>query len=322
MLPMSSCKIGPTAARGANSSTDKAAGKACSRGIRRGACTFGIFVAWAGPAKRAVESAGLEEGAGAMAKWKAFPGDGRAFHHDRAALKVAWKGLHRADTERWPADGAVQEAWALFHAGAFRAAVDAGLKAGGAGVTCANKAQTIYATYLEADEKRRRALLLEVVERARAQQAEQPKNANAHYWVGHALGRYSQDISIGRALAEGLGGRVKTALLATLELAPTHADALAALGAFHAEVIGKVGRLLAWTQGGDARVGVESFEQALALVPNSPTVLLECARGLPMIEGGQRQAQAAQLRAAAAAVVPQDAAEWLGVERARAERSA
>ncbi|MCM2254087.1 MAG: hypothetical protein NDJ94_00315 [Vicinamibacteria bacterium] len=256
-----------------------------------------------------------------MAKWRAFPGDDRAFHHDRSSLKKAWKGLHRADAEPWPAEAAVQEAWTLFHAGAFKAAVDAGLKAGGAGVTCANKAQTIYATYLEADEKRRRLLLLEVVERAQAQQAEQPKNANAYYWVGHALGRYSQDISIGRALAEGLGGRVKGALVATLELAPKHADALAALGAFHAEVIAKVGRLLAWTQGGDARAGVECFEQALALAPNSPTVLVECARGLPMIEGGKRQAQAAQLHAAAAAVVPQDAAEWLAVERARAERA-
>lgn len=256
-----------------------------------------------------------------MAKWKAFPGDDRAFRHDRSSLKKAWKGLHRADAEPWPADeAAAQEAWALFHAGAFEAAVDAGLKAGGAGVTCANKAQTIYATYLELDEKRRRALLLEVVERAQVQQAEQPKNANAHYWVGHALGRYSQDISIGRALAEGLGGRVKSALVATLERAPKHADALAALGAFHAEVIGKVGGLLAWTQGGDARAGVECFEQALALAPNSPTVLLESARGLPMLGGSKRKAQAAQLHAAAAAVVPQDAAEWLGVERAKTSR--
>lgn len=255
-----------------------------------------------------------------MAKWKAFPGDEAAFRTDPAGLKKHWARLHRADAEPWPKDEAVQAAWASFHAGAFRAAVDAGLKAGGAGVTCANKAQTIYATYLESDEKRRRALLLEVVERAQAQQASEPGNANAFYWQGHALGRYSQDISIGRALAEGLGGKVKAALEATLALAPKHADALAALGAFHAEVIGKVGRLLAWTQGGDAAAGIACFEQALELAPKSPTVLLECARGLPMIEGGKRRAQAAELHAAAAEVAPQDAAEWLGVERAKAER--
>lgn len=253
-----------------------------------------------------------------MARWKAFPGDGSAFRRDRASLKRAWNRLHRADLEPWPADEAVQQAWASFHAGDFKRAVEAGLETGGAGLTCANKAQTLYATYLAPDARRRLELLLEVVERSEAQQAEQPDNANAFYWQGHALGRYSQGISIGRALTQGLGPRLKGSLEATLQLAPKHADALAALGAFHAEVIGKVGRLLAWTQGADARVGVESFEQALELAPKSPTVLLECSRGLVMIEGAKRRPQAAKLHAAAAEVEPLDAAEWLAVEQARA----
>ena len=66
-------------------------------------------------------------------------------------------------------------AWALFHAGEFQKACEAGLKAGGAGITVANKAQAIYANYLEKSEKTKLALFLEVAERAEAQQTSEPR---------------------------------------------------------------------------------------------------------------------------------------------------
>ena len=91
-----------------------------------------------------------------------------------------------------------------------------------------------------------------MAERAEAQQAEDAKNANAYYWMAYALGRYSQGISVAKALAQGLGGKVKTALETAIKLAPKHADAHIALGTFHAEVIDKVGKLLGKTQGADA----------------------------------------------------------------------
>jgi hypothetical protein len=256
-----------------------------------------------------------------MARWKAFPGDARPFRHDAASLKKHWKRLHRADLEPWPREVEVREAWAHFHCGEFKRAVDAGLAAGGAGLACAHKAQTIYATYLESDEARRLELLLEVVERAEAQRDAEPDNANAHYWLAHALGRYSQGISVAVALARGLGGRVKGALDAALAIEPDHADALATLGSFHAEVIGKVGRLLARVQGADAGAGRECFQKARALAPHSPTVLVECARGLPLLDGAKGEQVAQGLWAAAAAVDPQDAAEWLAVEAVRRERA-
>ena len=53
---------------------------------------------------------------------------------------------------------------------------------------------------------------MEVAERAEAQQAAEPKNANAWYWQAYALGRYSQGISVAKALAQGLGSKVKNAL--------------------------------------------------------------------------------------------------------------
>ena len=160
-------------------------------------------------------------------------------------------------------------AWALFHAGEFQKATEAGLKAGGAGITVANKAQSIYANYLEKSEKTKLALFLEVAERAEAQQAEEPKNANAYYWQAYALGRYSQGISVAKALAQGLGSKVKTALETAIKLQPKHADAHIALGAFHAEVIDKVGSLLGRTQGASKDTGLADVQDRAQAQPDA-----------------------------------------------------
>ncbi len=254
-----------------------------------------------------------------MAKWTAFPYDNAAFIYDAASLKKHWARLHAGDAEPWPKDAAVVQAWILFHAGEFQKAAEAGLAAGGAGITVANKAQAIYANYLEKKEKAKLELLLEVAERAEAQQAEEPKNANAYYWQAYAIGRYSQGISVAKALAQGLGGKVKGALEKTIALAPKHADAHIALGAFHAEVIDKVGKLLGKTQGADTATGLAMFEQALKLNPSSAIAKIERANGLVMLEGDKRMKQAEALYAEAAACEPMDAMECLDVEMAREE---
>ncbi|MBH9579033.1 hypothetical protein [Inhella proteolytica] len=255
-----------------------------------------------------------------MAKWTAFPYDNSAFVQTPASLKKAWPKLHKGDAEPWPKDEAVQQAWIHFHAGDFKKAFDAGLKAGGsAGINCANKAQAIYANYLEKNEKTKLEMFLAVAQRAEALQAEDPANANAFYWQAYALGRYGQGISVAEALAEGLGVTIKSALETTIELAPKHADAHIALGTFHAEVIDKVGRLLARTQGADAATGLKMFEQALKLNPKSAIAMVERANGLVMIEGEKRMAEAEKLYADAAACEPIDAMDCLDIEMARAE---
>ena len=161
-----------------------------------------------------------------MAKWTAFPYDAADYHYDSAKLKRQWARLHAGDAEPLPKDDKVLAAWALFHAGEFQKAAEAGLKAGGAGVTVANKAQAIYANYIETSEKTKLALFQEVAERAEAQASAEPKNANAHYFMAYALGRYSQGISVAKALAQGLGSKVKGALETAIALSPQHADAL------------------------------------------------------------------------------------------------
>jgi hypothetical protein len=254
-----------------------------------------------------------------MAKWTAFPYDNGPYVYDAAALKKHWARLHAGDAEPLPKDDKVLAAWALYHAGEFQKACEAGLKAGGAGVTVANKAQAIHANYLEKSEKSKLALFLEVVERAEAQAATEPKNANAHYLLAYALGRYSQGISVAKALAQGYGAKVKTALETAIKLAPKHADAHIALGAFHAEVIDKVGKLLGKTQGADATTGLKLYKKALELNPSSAIARVEYANGLVMLEGDKRMKEAEALYAEAAACEPMDAMERLDVEMAKAE---
>jgi hypothetical protein len=254
-----------------------------------------------------------------MAKWTAFPYDNGDYVYDAAALKKKWARLHAGDAEPLPKDDKVLAAWALFHAGDFQKAYDAGLKAGGAGLTVANKAQAIYANYLEKSEKNKLVMLMEVAERAEGQQAEDPKNPNAHYWMAYALGRYSQGISVAKALAQGLGSKVKGALETTIKLQPKHADAHIALGSFHAEVIDKVGKLLGKTQGADAATGLKMYKQALVLNATSAIAMIEYANGLVMLEGERKMKDAEKLYADAAACEPMDAMERLDVEMAKEE---
>ena len=254
-----------------------------------------------------------------MVKWTAFPYDDADYSVTAAALKKRWSRLHTGDAEPLPKDAAVLAAWALFHCGDFQKAHDAGLKAGGDGITVANKAQAIYASYLEKSEKTRLAMFQEVAERAEAQAATEPGNASAHYWLAYALGRYSQGISVTKALAQGLGGKVKAALETTIKLQPRHADAHIVLGAFHAEVIDKVGKLLGRTQGADTATGLKMFQQALKLNPESAVAMTEYANGLVMLEGDKRMKEAEKLYAQAAACEAADAMERLDIEAAKAE---
>ena len=256
-----------------------------------------------------------------MAKgWAKFPYADGKYVHTAATLKKAWGRLHLGDQEPQPKDAAAVDAWIAFHAGDFERAAKAGLAAGGAGITVANKATAIYANYLEDDEKRKLALFEEVASRAEKQQAAEPGNANAFYWQAYALGRYAQGISIAKALAQGIGGKVKVALEKAIRLSPKHADAHVALAAYHAEVIDKVGSMIGGlTYGAKKDTALKLYETALKLVPASAIARIEYANGLVMLEGKKGLAKAEALYAEAAACEPLDAMERLDVELARTE---
>jgi len=254
------------------------------------------------------------------AKWKPFPHPAKAYLYAGEALKKNWGALHRGDCEPLPKDKAAQEAWRLFHAGQFGEAVAAGLEAGGAGITAANKAQMIYANSVETQEARRIALFEEVMKRAEAQAREEPKNANAYYHYAYAAGRYSQRISVAKALAQGYGGKIRTALEAALKLEPKHADAHIAMGTYHAEILDKVGALVGgFIYGANKDKGEEHFRKAIKFAPDSPIAHIEMANGLVLMFGKKMVEEAGRLYAKAAQITPRDAMEKLDVEAARAE---
>ena len=254
-----------------------------------------------------------------MPTWTAFPYAGE-YRFDAASVSEQWARLHRGDAEPLPRDTWLLQGWALFHNGEFQAASEAGLKLGGAGITLANKAQAIYANYLEPGEKARLDLFMEVAERAQAQAEREPDNPNAWYLHAYALGRYSQGISVAKALAQGLGSKVKQALEQTIRLAPRHADAHVALATFHAEVIDKVGSLIGgMTYGARRETGLKLFKEALHLNPESAIALIENANGMVMLQGDGSLDEATALYQRAAAATPLDATERLDVELARAE---
>ena len=251
--------------------------------------------------------------------WTPFPHEG-AFPFDADAVRKQWARLHLGDQEPLPQDPQVLDAWVLFHRGEFQQAFEAGLKAGPAGITVANKAACIYANYLEPKEKLKHEIFNEVAHRAAQQIADYPELANAYYWQGYALGRFSQGISVARALALGLGGKIKTAFETTIRLQPRHGDAHIALGTFHAEVIDKVGAMIGnMTYGAKKDVSLQLFQQGLALKPTSPIALMEYANALVILEGEERHEEATALYERAAATRPMDAMEQLDVDLAQAE---
>lgn len=237
---------------------------------------------------------------------------------DADRLSANWLRLHKGDAEPLPTQADLLQAWVMFHNGEFQRATHAGLLLGDAGMNLANKATCIYANYLEPSEQRREALLLEAAARAEALQSRQPENPGAWYWQAYALGRYSQGISVAKALANGLGARIKSALEKAIERAPNHADAHLALAAFHAEVIDKVGHLIGrMTYGATAEAGLDLYRRAHQLNPDSAITLTEHARGLLMLEGRRQLGMATELQEKAAAIEPLDVMEQIYLETAR-----
>ncbi|WP_028604582.1 hypothetical protein [Ottowia thiooxydans] len=237
---------------------------------------------------------------------------------DANTLPAHWQRLHVLDCEPLPQDPLLLQGWALLHAGDFEKAELTGLSAGLPGISLANRAASAYATLIESREKARLDLFQRIQARSRAHAAEEPDNPNAWFWQGYALTRYSQGIHVARALAQGLGAQILTALNKTLELAPDHVYAHLTLGSFHAEVIEKVGALIgAMTYGARAETSLAHFREAQRLAPDSAAVMVNYADALVSLEGEARLAEATRLYEQAAGMTPRDAVERLWVELAR-----
>jgi tetratricopeptide (TPR) repeat protein len=250
--------------------------------------------------------------------WIDFPHHEDAYVRDAAGLQRDWARLHAGDCEPFPVRDVLVEAWIAYHAGDFQRAKKLGLTVGLDGYAVAHKASCTYASYLETNEKRKFDLFEEVAERCDRQQAEQPDNPAAWYWQALALGRYSQGVSVVKALTHGIAPKVRAGFERAIALAPAHADAHIGLGVFHGEIIANVGTLIGGlTYGARKEECYRAFHEALRLNPASPNAHIEYANALLKLEGKKKMEEAVALYRQAAALVPADAKERLEVELAK-----
>lgn len=272
----------------------------------------------------------------AKSSWASFPHDAKSFAYAGDALRKAWPKLHAGDTEPFPdaaraamliaaagknapkglsADAlstALQEAWRAFHRGDFKAAFDAGQALGPAGASVAVKALGIHATYLVDDDGERLKRFEQAASIAEVAVKVLPDEANSHYRHAFALGRYSQGLSIAKALKAGIAGKVRTALEAALDRSPKHAEAHTAMALYHAEIIGKVGGMIGGlTYGAKSAEAEKHIAAALKLTPQSPIAHIEHGNVLMLLHGDKKEAAAAGEYEKAAKLKPIDAMEAL-----------
>jgi hypothetical protein len=281
--------------------------------------------------------------AGKKSGWAAFPHDAKHYDYSGEKLKKSWVALHAGDCEPFPdakratallaalakppkgLDAAqlseqLQDAWRAFHHGDFEHAYKVGESLGPLGASVACKAMGVHATYLLDDDAERLRRFDTIAKLAESAAGVLPGEANTHYRRAFALGRYSQGISIGKALTMGLAGKVRSSLDAALKLAPKHAEAHTALGIYHAEVINKVGAMIGGlTYGAKASEAEAHMKTALKLTPDSPIAHIEHGNLLLLLYGSKKEDAAAEAFETAGKLKPHDAMEKLDQEYAKAQ---
>jgi tetratricopeptide (TPR) repeat protein len=242
---------------------------------------------------------------------------GPAFEFAGAALKKSWAGLHRGNLETFPGSAKVRKAWQAYHEGRFGDAVRAGVKHGDECLLPAAFAATMYTHYLENDDKKKLNRFENAVDLAEQAAEFDPESANAYFILAVALGRYSQFINIIEALAKGIAPRVKESLEQCLELEPEHAEAHAALAAWHAEIVDTLGSMLASLRyGAKRRRAEEHFDAAIELCPELPFSYIEKANGLVLLYGDDGEDEIRDLLETAVSMTPADAIQALDIEQA------
>lgn len=276
--------------------------------------------------------------------WAKFPHDQKTYDFSGDKLKKAWPALHSGDGEPYPDDkraailikaagksapkslsaedlaSQLQQAWAAYHHGDFQQAFELSEVLGPVGASVACKALGIHSTYLVDDEGEQLKRFEQAGKLAEAAMVALPNEANSHYRYAFAMGRYSQGISIVKAIKLGLASKVRKALDKTLELSPKHAEAQTALALYHAEIINKIGAMIGgMTYGAKASEAEKLMTSALKLAPDSPIAHLEHGNMLMLLYGDKKEDAAANAIEKASKLKPKDAMEKLDAEHAKAQ---
>jgi tetratricopeptide (TPR) repeat protein len=291
------------------------------------------------------EETAMKQSTAKSAAGKSGAGKRAASDRGDRSLKDRWPRLHQTDLEPFPDEtlvaqlaakyprfaapvaqsggaarvaGGLQRAWQEFHAGEFLKAVALGEELGALGASVANKSAAVHCLYSKSGDDKILKMLHDAMKRGDLAVQGLPDYANAHYNLALVIGRFGQRISILKALAQGLAGRVREHLERALKLEPRHPEAHVAMGLYHAEIIGKLGAFAAkLTYQASARDALAHFQRAIKLAPDSPIALMEYANGLLLLDARSNQEHARELYAEAAALEPADAMEERDVARAK-----
>jgi tetratricopeptide (TPR) repeat protein len=239
-----------------------------------------------------------------ISNWQELPDDFK-FDYDMNQLQEAWDLLHEGDKYSFPLSmegddenllQALADAWLDFHNGEFESAAKKGLALKEHGAVVLAKSVSAYCDYLCEDEDEAITLLTDAMEFCESAVEALPDCANTHFVNALLMGRYSQRISIAKALSQGLGGKIKDHLDTAIELEPEHAEAHTASGLYHAEIIDKMGAMLGgMTYGAKKPKALDHFESSLELAPNSPITYIEYSNGIALLEGKKGDTKVSEL---------------------------
>ncbi len=230
-------------------------------------------------------------------------------------LLNCWDELHAADLAEKPA-GDLLDAWLLFHNGHYADAASSAMNLGPTGIPIIMRSVVAYTDYVCEDEDS----CVELLEQAyQLGESAVDQETNTLFTTALAMGRYSQSISITKALTKGLGGKVKNLLTQVLETEPNHAEAHLAMAMYHAEIIDKVGSTLGGlTYGANAKTAQKHIQKALELVPNAIN-LIEAGNAILLLKGDKGMDEATALYEQASQVTPLDSLQAMDVDFAASQ---
>ncbi|HET8708248.1 MAG TPA: hypothetical protein VFM46_18220 [Pseudomonadales bacterium] len=264
------------------------------------------------------------------------------YDYDAQNLKENWGRLHACESEPFPSPdylkallennerakksipgfdgdyGALSDkllaGWRAFHKGDFRGAYETGVSLGYAGAFLADVVSVVYASNIHADKEEIKKIFLDSAQRSLEASKLFPQHVNSLYFYGLNLGRYSETVSLIKALAENIAPKFQQALNETLRKNPSHVLANLGFGTFNASIIDMVGAIVGKVTYGVSRdKAIQHYETALRAAPFVPVAYIEYGKGLAMMDGKKGVAKAQSLYEKGAKLTPMDAMEELDV---------
>lgn len=247
------------------------------------------------------------------------------FNYSKDSLADLWSRVHSIDKEPWPTADRLkvllagrpieaasphfkddfdslaecfQQAWVDFHNGDFQAAFENAERCGPVAAYASLLAVNTYACYL-APQSDREKLYAEAAERAKQAIQLFPNEVNIEYAYALNIGRYSEEVSMAKALSSGAAISFKKSIEKCLGMQPNHLPSLLALATLHAQAIDAIGELAARMTFGATRKKVLSvYEEAVKMDKPAPLIYVEYGKNILLLDKKNKRLAEKMLRLA------------------------